>query len=137
MLSRIAALFSALISRFRGSYQSVAGTQPCIRRHSQTHVLRGNMEAAGMTHGEERIVNIRNIHAEVIEGRAVIYFCDSELETDSILKAGDGNPLPQKVLFEGSRLPGRIQHNHDGTFDLEGVKLSSNGTIRIGSEYAI
>jgi hypothetical protein len=97
---------------------------PGMANNSQTGVLRREVEAAGIRHGDTARVLVKNVRAEHMAtvGR-MVFFCQSRVEVLRQIEQGDGQPIPQD-LVEVTKV-GRVR---EGYFDLEGT-LRSNGRL--------
>lgn len=102
-----------------------------INAFSQAEQLEQAMAFAGMRHGDEAVVTIRNVRVEPAPGdfnrEGRLFFCDIEsLRSVTRLATGDGEMLPK-----GAELVGDFHFPAPGHYNLHNVKLSSNGTLQV------
>ncbi len=106
-----------------------------VTSYSQSEQLRERMVQAEVRHGQEIRADLPGIRVEAMgrtwfSGRpsrkGVVYFCTmGPITVRETTAAGDGGPLPSKVILEGLEIPA------EGIYDLKDVLVQSNGDLRV------
>jgi hypothetical protein len=106
-----------------------------VTSYSQSERLRERMSQAEVRHGQEIRADLPGIRVEAMgrnwfSGRpsrnGVVFFCTmGPITVRETTTAGDGGPLPSKVILEGLEIPA------EGTYDLKDVLVQSNGDLRV------
>lgn len=103
-----------------------------LAMYHQPEKLKTAMVLEGMRHGDEARATIPNVRVEAAEGvfgaRGQMYFCNiGGLRVHGPAeRTGDGNPLPDEV-----ELVGKFHAPRPGFYNLENVRLFSNGSIQV------
>ena len=106
-----------------------------VTAYSQAHRLRERMEQAEVRHGQEIRADLPGIRVTAMSrnwftgrpiGKSEIFFCTmGPIKVREVKAAGDGAPLPSKVIVEGLEVTG------EGTYDLIDALVQSNGDLRV------
>jgi hypothetical protein len=109
--------------------------EPRVMAHSQTHRLRERMGEAAIKHGQSARVDLPGIRVGASleswrsspnPGAGTVFFCTmGPIRVHQVLEAGDGAPLPEKVVLEGLVVP------EPGTYDILNALVHSNGDLRV------
>ena len=106
-----------------------------VSAYSQTDRLRERMAQAEVRHGQEIRADLPGIRVTAMSrnwftgrptGNAEIFFCAmGPVRVREVKAAGDGAPLPSKVVVQGLEVTG------EGTYDLIDALVQSNGDLRV------
>jgi hypothetical protein len=106
-----------------------------VTSYSQSDRLRERMTQAEVRHGQEIRADLPGIRVEAMgrnwfigkPGRhGVVFFCTmGPITVRETTTPGDGGPLPSNVVLKGLEVPA------EGTYDLKGVLVQSNGDLRV------
>ncbi len=106
-------------------------TKVLVTANSQPEVLQAQMQKGKLSHGQTVIATLPHVRlAKNQPGvSAQIFFCNmKDIQVTKALKAGDGREIPEAVtLPQGLKVP----YAGDGFYNLENVRLTSNGSIQI------
>jgi hypothetical protein len=106
-----------------------------VSAYSQTNRRRERMAQAEVRHGQEIRADLPGIRVTAMSrnwftgrptGNAEIFFCAmGPVRVREVKAAGDGAPLPSKVVVQGLEVTG------EGTYDLIDALVQSNGDLRV------
>jgi hypothetical protein len=106
-----------------------------VSAYSQTDRLRERMAQAEVRHGQEIRADLPGIRVTAMNrnwftGRpnrsGEVFFCTmGPIRVREVKTAGDGAPLPNKVILQGLEVTG------EGTYDLIDALVQSNGDLRV------
>jgi hypothetical protein len=106
-----------------------------VTAYSQAYQLRERMAQAEVKHGQEIRADLPGIRVTAMarhwftgrpNGKGEVFFCTmGPIRVREVTAAGDGAPLPNNVIVQGLEVPG------DGTYDLIGALVQSNGDLRV------
>jgi hypothetical protein len=106
-----------------------------VTAYSQAYQLRERMAQAEVRHGQEIRADLPGIRVTAMarhwftgrpNGKGEVFFCTmGPVRVREVTAAGDGAPLPNNVIVQGLEVPG------DGTYDLIGALVQSNGDLRV------
>jgi hypothetical protein len=110
--------------------------KPQVRSRSQPEVLRRELLARGVRHGQIVRVDlqgvlIRDVNPAFVEesGQPIASFCEMKpITVRSRHGKGDDNPLPERVVFRG------VEVSRTGPFIMENVIVRTNGVLLIEAD---
>ena len=94
--------------------------------YSQEHRVQEALHRVGVSHNGGVVADLSNVQ---VDARGIVYFCNSKLAVMSELTPGDGNIVPDRVVFAES-----WEFPSPGLYDLRRIRIDVNGSISITKE---